>query len=98
LIVADSGGSNAARCLVFKIPLHRLALEIGPRTTVANLPPGTSKWNKVAHRLFARIRSNWRGRPLTSLDVVVRVVSSSLADQAPGLGLRVEDGVVDTAA
>jgi Rhodopirellula transposase DDE domain len=77
LIVADSGGSNAARSLVFKILLHQLALEIGLRITVAHMPPGTSKWNKVEHRLFAQISSNWRGRPLTSLDVVVSSISAT---------------------
>jgi hypothetical protein len=77
LIVADSGGSNAARSLVFKILLHQLALATGLQITVCHMPPGTSKWNKVEHRLFAQISSTWRGRPLTSLDVVVSSIAAT---------------------
>lgn len=85
LIVADSGGSNAARSLVFKILLHQLALATGLQISVCHLPPGTSKWNKVEHRLFAQISSTWRGRPLTGLDVVV----SSIAATTTRSGMRV---------
>jgi Rhodopirellula transposase DDE domain len=77
LVVADSGGSNAARSLVFKALLHRFALETGLQITVMHLPPGTSKWNKVEHRLFAQISSTWRGRPLTSLETVIASISAT---------------------
>lgn len=77
LIIADSGGSNAARSLVSKILLHQLALATGLQITVCHMPPGTSKWNKAEHRLFAQISSNWRGRPLTSLDVVVSSIAAT---------------------
>lgn len=85
LLVADSGGSNAARSLVFKALLHQFALDTGLEVTVSHLPPGTSKWNKVEHRLFAQISSTWRGRPLTSIDVVV----SSIAATTTRTGLTV---------
>ena len=77
LVVADAGGSNAARSLVFKALLHRFALETGLEITVMHLPPGTSKWNKVEHRLFAQISSTWRGRPLTSLETVIASISAT---------------------
>jgi hypothetical protein len=86
LIVADAGGSNAARSLVFKTLLHELAVATGLAITVAHTPPGTSKWNKVEHRLFAQISSTWRGRPLTSL----QVVRDSIAATVTRGGLRVE--------
>jgi len=85
LLIADSGGSNAARSLVFKVLLHQFALETGLEVTVCHLPAGTSKWNKVEHRLFAQISSNWRGRPLTSLDAVI----SSIAATTTRTGLTV---------
>ena len=65
LICADSGGSNAARARAWKVELARLAAETGLEVTVCHYPPGTSKWNKVEHRLFAQITRNWRGRPLS---------------------------------
>lgn len=86
LIVADAGGSNSCRSLVFKVLLHQLALETGLEATVCHLPPGTSKWNKIEHRLFAQISSNWRGRPLTGIDIVI----SSIAATTTRTGLSVE--------
>ena len=90
LVVADAGGSNSCRSLVFKTLLHQLALETGLEVTVSHLPPGTSKWNKIEHRLFSQISSNWRGRPLTSIDVL----ASSIAATTTRTGLRVK-AVVD---
>jgi hypothetical protein len=86
LVIADAGGSNAARSLAFKVLLHQFALEAGLEVTVRHLPPGTSKWNKIEHRLFAQISSTWRGRPLTSIDVVI----SSIAATATRTGLSVK--------
>lgn len=85
LVVADSGGSNSTHSLAFKVLPHRFALESGIEITMAHLPPGTSKWNKVEHRLFAQVSSNWRGRPLTSIEVVV----SSIAATTTSTGLSV---------
>ncbi len=66
LITADSGGSNSSRGRAWKLELAALALETGLEITACHFPPGTSKWNKIEHRLFARITMNWRGRPLAS--------------------------------
>src|SRR6266581_3434067 len=77
LICADSGGSNAARARAWKVELARLAAETGLEVTVCHYPPGTSKWNKVEHRLFAQITRNWCGRPLTSHQAVVELISAT---------------------
>ncbi len=77
LICADSGGSNAARARAWKVELARLAAETGLQVTVCHYPPGTSKWNKAGHRLFAQITRNWRGRPLTSHQAVVELISAT---------------------
>ncbi|GAB3976685.1 hypothetical protein GCM10029978_066730 [Actinoallomurus acanthiterrae] len=86
LITADAGGSNSYRYRVWKAELAILAAETGLAITVCHFPPGTSKWNKIEHRLFAHITSNWRGRPLTSHQVVV----NSIASTQTRTGLRVE--------
>lgn len=85
LITADSGGSNAARSRLWKWELQKLADEFGLSISVRHLPPGTSKWNKIEHRLFSFISQNWRGRPLTSLAVIV----NSIAATRTRTGLRV---------
>ncbi len=77
LICADSGGSNAARARAWKVELARLAAETGLEVTCCHYPPGTSKWNKVEHRLFAQITRNWRGRPLTSHQAVIELISAT---------------------
>ncbi len=77
LISADGGGSNASRSRLFKTELAALATRTGLRITVCHLPPGTSKWNKIEHRLFSHISMNWRGRPLTSHDVIVETITTA---------------------
>jgi hypothetical protein len=74
LITADGGGSNGSRCRLWKVELQRLADETGLRLSVCHLPPGTSKWNKIEHRMFCHITENWRGRPLVSRAVVVNLI------------------------
>jgi transposase len=74
LITADGGGSNGSRCRLWKVELQRLADEIGLRISVCHFPPGTSKWNKIEHRMFCHITENWRGRPLVSREVVVNLI------------------------
>jgi transposase len=70
LITADGGGSNGSRCRLWKVELQRLASETGLRISVCHFPPGTSKWNKIEHRMFCHITENWRGRPLVSRSAV----------------------------
>ena len=66
LITADAGGSNGSRLRLWKVELQRLADETGIEIAVCHFPPGTSKWNKIEHRLFSAITQNWRGKPLVS--------------------------------
>ena len=77
LITADSGGSNGHRNRLWKLELQRLADETGMKIEVCHYPPGTSKWNKIEHRLFCHITRNWRGVPLETHQVVVNLVSST---------------------
>ena len=76
-ITADCGGSNGVQVKLWKRELQTLANETGLKITVAHLPPGTSKWNKVEHRLFAFITMNWRGKPLASHQVIVQLIGST---------------------
>ncbi|MEU8435400.1 ISAzo13 family transposase [Streptomyces sp. NPDC029216] len=85
LLITDAGGSNGYRTRAWKLQLARFAAETGLTITVCHLPPGTSKWNKIEHRLFSHITMNWRGRPLTSHEVVVQ----SIAATTTRTGLRV---------
>lgn len=76
LITADSGGSNANRSRLWKVELQKLAEETGLTLHICHFPPGTSKWNKIEHRLFCHITANWRGRPLISRGMVVQLIGS----------------------
>ena len=77
LITADAGGSNGYRVRAWKVELAKLAKETGLRITVCHYPPGTSKWNKIEHRMFSFITMNWRGKPLTSLRTVIELISAT---------------------
>jgi hypothetical protein len=85
LITADAGGSNGYRTRAWKAELARLAAETGLAITVCHFPPGTSKWNAIEHRLFSHISMNWRGRPLTSHEVILNTIAAT----STGTGLRV---------
>jgi hypothetical protein len=88
LICADGGGSNGYRVRAWKIELAAFAAETGLRITICHLPPGTSKWNKIEHRLFSQITLNWRGRPLTSHQIIVDLIGATRT--ATGLTVRAE--------
>lgn len=77
MITADSGGSNGYRLKLWKKELQRFANDTGLAITVSHLPPGTSKWNKIEHKLFSFISINWKGRPLTSYEVIVKLIAST---------------------
>jgi transposase len=77
LISADSGGSNGYRTRLWKVELQHFADATGLQVTVCHLPPGTSKWNKIEHRLFSHISMNWRGRPLVSHEVIVELIGAT---------------------
>jgi transposase len=102
LVCADAGGSNGYRVRLWKTELARFAAETGLQVTVCHYPPGTSKWNKIEHRLFSAISVNWRGRPLVSHEVVVELIAATTtrtgltvhAELDPGaypLGVKVSD-------
>lgn len=93
LICADGGGSNGSRTRLWKTELAALAAATGLRITVAHLPPVTSKWNRIEHRLFSHISMNWRGRPLTSHEVIVESIAATTTPS----GLRVH-AELDTSA
>jgi len=93
LITADGGGSNGYRTRLWKTELAALAAHTGLQITVCHLPPGTSKWNKIEHRLFSHISMNWRGRPLSSHDVIVASIAATTT--RTGLSVHAE---LDTTA
>ena len=86
LITADSGGSNGARVRLWKWELQKLADEIGLEISVSHFPPGTSKWNKIEHRLFSFISQNWRGKPLISHEVIINLIAATTT--ATGLAVK----------
>lgn len=77
LITADGGGSNGSRVRLWKVEIQKLADEIGIPVTVSHFPPGTSKWNKIEHRLFSFISMNWKGRPLISHEVILNLIANT---------------------
>jgi Rhodopirellula transposase DDE domain len=88
LITADCGGSNSSRTRLWKVALQALADDLGLRLTVCHYPPGTSKWNKIEHRLFCHITQNWRGRPLVSYTAIVQLIGKTTT--RAGLQVRSE--------
>jgi transposase len=88
LVTADAGGSNGYRLRAFKVELAKLARETGLEITVCHYPPGTSKWNKIEHRMFSFISMNWRGRPLTSYRTIVELIAATTTRS--GLRIRAE--------
>ncbi len=102
LITADAGGSNGYRSRLWKVELQGLATDLGLPITVCHFPPGTSKWNKIEHRMFCHITQNWRGRPLRSRAIVVNLIGNTttktglqiqaeLDAKAYPLGIKVSD-------
>ena len=88
LILADAGGSNGYRPRLWKTSLHRLAVETGLSITVCHFPPGTSKWNKIEHRMFCHVTENWRGQPLISHEVIIQLIGSTTTKT--GLRIRTD--------
>jgi hypothetical protein len=89
LITADGGGSNGSRCRLWKIALQELTTRLGFPIHVHHFPPGTSKWNKIEHRMFSHITENWRGRPLVSHEVIINLI----ANTKTRTGLRIRAGL-----
>jgi hypothetical protein len=89
LVTADGGGSNSSRGRLWKTELQKFATETGLEITVCHLPPGTSKWNKIEHRLFCHITKNWRAEPLTSYEIIVNLISNTTTKK----GLKVHSAI-----
>lgn len=83
LIIADGGGSNGSRLRLWKTQLQQLADETRLRISICHLPPGTSKWNQIEHRMFAYMTQNWRGRPLTRHEVIVNLIGNTTTQTGP---------------
>ncbi|MBG7704673.1 ISAzo13 family transposase [Streptomyces sp. MC1] len=96
LITADAGGSNGYRTRAWKTELAALAAETHLDITVCQMPPGTSKWNKIEHRLFSHISMNWRGRPLTSHDVIVNSIAATTTRTGLTVHAELDPGTYDT--
>jgi Rhodopirellula transposase DDE domain len=96
LITADGGGSNGSRCRLWKVALHELATELEISIQVCHFPPGTSKWNKIEHRMFAHITQNWRGRPLVSHEVIVNLIAHTATQQGLLIQAELDSGSYPT--
>ena len=88
LITADGGGSNGYRVRLWKVALQNLADDTGLEIHICHFPPGTSKWNKIEHRMFSYISMNWRGKPLINHEVIVNLIGHTTTDN--GLQIRAE--------
>jgi hypothetical protein len=92
LITADAGGSNGPRLRLWKVKLQKLADEAGLRIAVSHFPPGTSKWNKIEHRLFSFISQNWRGKPLLSFEVIVNLIAATTTTKGLKVHAELDSG------
>lgn len=89
LITADGGGSNGSRVRLWKSELQRFADETGLEISICHFPPGTSKWNKIEHRMFSYISQNWRGKPLVSIETIINLIGSTKTKK----GLKIQTAV-----
>ena len=96
LLTADSGGSNSARGRLWKLELQKFANTTGLAVTVLHFPPGTSKWNKIEHRMFNHITLNWRGRPLTSFEVVVECIAATTTSTGLHIKAALNEEIYET--
>jgi transposase len=96
LICADGGGSNGSRVRLWKVELEKFAVEAGLQIDVCHLPPGTSKWNKIEHRLFSFITMNWRGRPLVSHSVAVELIGATTTTKGLRVHAQLDSGLYPT--
>ena len=95
-VTADGGGSNGYRLRLWRLSLQHLANETGLAITVSHFPPGTSKWNKIEHRMFSLISMNWRGRPLVSYETIVQLIGSTTSTQGLTIRCELDEGTYQT--
>jgi transposase len=96
LITADGGGSNSSRSRLWKVQLQRLADATGLKISVCHFPPGTSKWNKIEHRMFCHITQNWRGQPLINHEVVVNLIANTTTNKGLRVRAALDTGIYQT--
>ena len=96
LITADGGGSNGSRLRLWKLELQGLANELGFPISVCHLPPGTSKWNKIEHRLFSFITQNWRGKPLITHQVIVNLIAATTTKKGLTVKCEIDESLYPT--
>lgn len=95
LVTADSGGSNSSRCRLWKVELQKWADETGLILEVSHYPPGTSKWNKIEHRVFCHITRNWRGTPLETLEIVVESIGATTTETGLEVHAWIDEGAYE---
>ena len=95
-ITADGGGSNGSRNRLFKVELQKLVNEIGIPIEVSHFPPGTSKWNKIEHRMFSQISKNWRGRPLETLAIIINLIANTTTEKGLVIKCGLDSGTYKT--
>jgi hypothetical protein len=95
LVTADSGGSNSSRCRLWKVELQKWADETGLIVEVSHYPPGTSKWNKIEHRVFCHITRNWRGTPLETLEIVVESIGATTTETGLEVHAWIDEGTYE---
>jgi len=96
LIHADGGGSNGSRNRLWKFELQKLSTEIGIEISVCHFPPGTSKWNKIEHRLFAQISKNWRGKPLETYNIIVNLIGATRTKTGLKVKADLDENIYET--
>jgi hypothetical protein len=97
LITTDGGGSNSSRVRLWKIALHRLAGELGMQLHVRHFPPGTSKWNKIEHRMFCHVTENWRAHPLIDYVTIIELISNAGTSKALSIQAEIDSAMYETA-
>jgi len=93
LITADGGGSNSSRSRLWKIEIQKLSNETGLEIKTSHFPPGTSKWNKIEHRLFSYISQNWRGKPLISHEVIINLIAATTTKEGLKIKCQIDDNI-----
>jgi hypothetical protein len=96
MITADCGGSNNVHSHLWKMELQRFSDETGLHLQICHYPPGTSKWNKIEHRLFSQITLNWRGRPLESYDIIVNLIANTRTRKGLEVNAALDSGLYPT--
>lgn len=96
LITADGGGSNGSRVRLWKSTLHKLAQELGMRLNVRHFPPGTSKWNKIEHRMFCHVTANWRAHPLTDYVTIIKLISNTGTSKGLSIQAEIDPAMYET--